>query len=251
MQLKTILNRVQKFESFVYGKFRWVDGSEVPTVEVTLHARANSRPVCSVCGRRGPGYDILPTRRFEFIPFWGIKLFFLYALRRVNCKRCGIKVEQVPWASGKHQLSESYAWFLAGWAKRLSWLEVANAFRTSWDHVFNSVEMAVNWGRAHQDLSGIKAIGVDEYRLAAGAQIPDSGLPDRCKQPQAAVDRQRSQGENLAGLFSLAGPGANRQVASDLQRYVEAVSESHRQKSRPRRSYSGPISYHGTDEQGD
>ena len=168
MQLKTILNRVQKFESFVYGKFRWVDGSEVPTVEVTLHARANSRPVCSVCGRRGPGYDILPTRRFEFIPFWGIKLFFLYALCRVNCKRCGIKVEQVPWASGKHQLSESYAWFLAGWAKRLSWLEVANAFRTSWDHVFNSVEMAVNWGRAHQDLSGIKAIGVDEIAWQQG-----------------------------------------------------------------------------------
>ena len=77
-------------------------------------------------------------------------------------------MEQVTWASGKHQLSESYAWFLAGWAKRLSWLEVANAFRTSSDHVFNSVEMAVNWGRAHQDLSGIKAIGMDEIAWRQG-----------------------------------------------------------------------------------
>jgi transposase len=48
--------------------------------------------------------------------------------------------------------------------KKMSWQEVAKAFRSTWDHVFNSVEMAVNWGREHQDLSGIKSIGVDEIQ---------------------------------------------------------------------------------------
>jgi hypothetical protein len=38
-------------------------------------------------------------------------------------------------------------WFLATWAKRLSWQEVARALCTSWDHVFRSVAMAVAWGR--------------------------------------------------------------------------------------------------------
>ena len=33
--------------------------------------------------------------------------------------------------TGKHRLTDAYAWFLAGWAKRLSWQEVAAA--TSWD----------------------------------------------------------------------------------------------------------------------
>src|ERR1022692_4450015 len=28
--------------------------------------------------RPAPGYDHLPERRFEFIPFWGILVFFLY-----------------------------------------------------------------------------------------------------------------------------------------------------------------------------
>ncbi|MEZ5489757.1 MAG: hypothetical protein R3F50_05505 [Gammaproteobacteria bacterium] len=69
---------------------------------------------------------------------------------------------RLPWATGKHQLTETYAWFLAGWASRLSWKEVAETFRTTWDHVFSSVEMAVAWGRAHQDLSAIEAIDVDE-----------------------------------------------------------------------------------------
>ena len=41
----------------------------------------------SGCGHRRPGYDMLPVRRFEFILMWGIKVFFSYAPRRVNCSR--------------------------------------------------------------------------------------------------------------------------------------------------------------------
>ena len=168
MQLKTILNRIQKFKSFVYGTIRWVEDAKEPTIEVELRPRSNSRPTCSECGRKRSGYDRLPTRRFEFIPMWGIKVFFLYAPRRVDCPTCGIRVERMPWSAGKHRLTENYAWFLASWAKRLSWKEVAEAFRTTWDHVFCSVEMAVTWGRAHRDLSGIEAIGIDEIQWQRG-----------------------------------------------------------------------------------
>ena len=168
MHIKTILNRVQNFKSFVYGSVRWVEDASEPTIEAELRPRANGQAICSGCGRRSPGYDTLPVRRFEFIPMWGIKVFFVYAPRRVSCRRCGIRVERMPWAAGKHQLTETYAWFLAGWARRLSWKEVAEAFRTTWDHVFSSVEMAVTWGRVHLDLSGIEAIGVDEIAWQRG-----------------------------------------------------------------------------------
>src|SRR5687768_18370456 len=47
------------------------------------------RSVCSDCGQSGPGYDRLPARRFEFVPFWGMKVFLVYAPRRVECTRCG------------------------------------------------------------------------------------------------------------------------------------------------------------------
>ena len=65
-------------------------------------------------------------------------------------------------------MTDTYAWYLARWAKRLSWQEVAEAFHTSWDHVFHSVERAVSWGRAHQELSGITAIGIDEIAWQKG-----------------------------------------------------------------------------------
>ena len=38
MPIKTILNRVQKFRSFVYGAVSWVADASVPTLEVQLQA---------------------------------------------------------------------------------------------------------------------------------------------------------------------------------------------------------------------
>ena len=76
MQIKTILNRVHKFKSFVYGAVRWVEGGTVPALEVELQPRSNSKGVCPGCGRERPGYDRLPARRFEFVPLWGMKVFF-------------------------------------------------------------------------------------------------------------------------------------------------------------------------------
>ncbi len=101
MQLKNILNRVEKHKSFVYGTARWVQLKGQDCIEVPIQARRNSRPLCSGCGKPGPGYDRLSARHFEYIPLWGYLVFFLYAMRRVNCRRCGVTVEKVPWAEGK------------------------------------------------------------------------------------------------------------------------------------------------------
>lgn len=168
MQLKTILNHVQKFKSFVYTAVRWIEHAGKPALEVEIEPRRNSRALCSICERPRPGYDKLPARRFEFVPLWGMKVFFVYSPRRVDCLKCGVRVERLPWATGKHRLTDAYAWFLARWARRLSWKEVAEVFASSWDSVFRSVEMAVEWGRAHADYSGVQAIGIDEIAWQRG-----------------------------------------------------------------------------------
>ena len=186
MQLKTILNRVQKFKSFVYGNIVWLDSDQNLALLVEVLARANSKAICSGCGRPGPSYDTLEPRMFEFVPFWNIAVFFVYALRRVNCKRCGVKVETVPWAEGKHTLTKTYMHFLATWAKRLSWKDTAAAFRTTWEKVFNSVEWAVQWGSG---APGSVERAIHRGRrgsLAKRSQIPDGRLPDR-QRMQAAV----------------------------------------------------------------
>jgi len=77
-------------------------------------------------------------------------------------------VESVPWAEGKQTLTTAYMQFLAAWAKRLSWQEVAVVFKTSWGKVFRSVEWAVQWGLAHRDMLNIGAIGIDEVLWQRG-----------------------------------------------------------------------------------
>ena len=156
MHLKSILNRVERHKCFVYKQVRFVDGLVEPELEVEIEPRANSRAICSGCGEKRPGYDRLSPRRFQFVPLWNIAVFFVYAMRRVECPDCGVTVERVPWGEGKEHLTTSYRWFLARWAKRLSWKETADAFSTTWDNVFRSVKHAVEWGLAHRDLSGIE-----------------------------------------------------------------------------------------------
>ncbi len=170
MQLKSILNRVEKHKSFVYEEVRWSGSEEGMSLKIGIRARANGHPRCSGCGQPGPGYDTLEAREFEFVPLWGMAVFFVYALRRVNCRSCGVKVEAVPWASGKHTLTTTYMQFLAHWARKLSWKETAEAFQTSWEKVCQAVEYVVGWGLKHRTLGPVQAIGVDEIQYAKGHQ---------------------------------------------------------------------------------
>jgi transposase len=169
MHLKTLLNRVHPLKSFVYAHATMGDSPGGLTIEVRIEPRANSRPTCSGCGHKRPGYDRQPEpRRFHFVPLWGIAVVFTYAMRRADCPKCGVTVERVPWAEGKSHLTTTYQWFLATWARRLAWKEVAEAFRTTWENVFRSVKHAVRWGLDHRSLDGVEAIGIDEVQWRKG-----------------------------------------------------------------------------------
>jgi transposase len=171
MQLKTILNRVTDYKSFVFEKTTWRENSPVPTLEVVVRPRANGHPICSGCGKARPGYDTMATPRgFEFVPLWGIAVVFIYWMRRVECPTCGVKVERVPWAEGKSAMTNEFKWYLAKWAQRMSWKDVSVALRVSWDRVFEAVKYVVDWGLKHRDLEDITSIGVDEVQWHRGQQ---------------------------------------------------------------------------------
>jgi transposase len=166
MRLITLLNRCHHFPGFVYEKARLCQ--EHGIIEIVVRPRRGAKPVCSGCHQPASGYDHLGVRSFEFVPFWGFMVLLLYRMRRVDCTTCGVKVEEVPWATGKHHLTKAYMLFLAHWARKLSWQETAVAFRTSWDKVCQAVEYVVAFGLEHRQLGAIQAIGVDEIQYAKG-----------------------------------------------------------------------------------
>ena len=172
---------------------RWVDDALRPAIEVPIRA-AGQRPARSAraAGSGGPATIAWRSGGSSSCPCG----------RSPSCSstRCGGSIvrpaawwsEQVPWAEGKCRLTTTYQWFLAGWARRLSWQEVAEVFRTTWEHVRDSVRHAVLWGLVHRDLTGVEAIGVDEIQWRRGPSLPDAGLSDRRRLPPPAVDRPRA-----------------------------------------------------------
>lgn len=227
MQLQTILNAVEKQKGFVYRNVKFDQDRKAILVELQPHGR--SRPVCSGCGRKGPGYDRRPVRRFEFVPLWAIPVFFLYALRRVDCPRCGVKVEQVPWADGKHQSTFSYRLFLARWAKRLSWSETATIFHTSWDTVYRSVQWVVRWGLVHREIAGLEAIGVDEIAYLRGHKYLTLVYQiDKGSRRLLYIARDRTE-ESLRGFFRIIPSRAVQGlkfVCTDMWRpYMNVIAE--------------------------
>ncbi len=227
MLLQTILNRVEKHSSFVYAEARFAGDGKA--IEVEIRERVNGQPVCSGCGQRGPGYDRLPPRRYEYVPLWAISVFLLYAPRRVDCPRCGVKVERVPWAQGKSRIATTYQWFLAAWAKQLSWQQVAIVFRTSWQTVYRSVEHAVNWGLEHRSLDGIEAIGVDEIQWQRGHRYLTLvyQIDHGCKRLLHIAENRTAK--SLLGFFRILGEtrsAALKFVCSDMWKpYLKVIAK--------------------------
>lgn len=208
IQIKTLLNKVHRFKSFVYQSVRLSVKGEKMRIIADIIPRANARPRCSGCGKQSPGYDRIPgPREFQFIPVWNIPVTFLYTMRRVNCPECGIKVEAVPWAQGKNTCCDAYRHFLASWARRLSWKETAACFHTKWDTVCRSVKWVVDYGLKHRDLEGITAIGVDEVTYSKGHRYMtlvyqiDSG----CKRLLGVIKERDTS--SLTGFFETFGAG--------------------------------------------
>ena len=228
MELITILNQCHRFRGFVYYHDRFSPDRKV--IEIEVRPRVGSAALCSGCHQPVPGYDHLPERRFEFIPFWGILVFLLYRMRRVNCRDCGVVVEEVPWGDGKHQLTRAYMLFLARWARRLSWTETAEAFHTSWKKVCDAVEYVVAWGLEHRELAPIRAIGVDEIQYAKGHKYLTLVYQiDADLTRLLWVGKERTV-ETFAGFFAMIGKDLTSKiefVCSDMWKpYLRVIRET-------------------------
>lgn len=228
MRIRTLLNRCHKLKSFVYENERIeeLDGRECLVVDIA--ARKNGKPICSGCNRAGSIYDHQQQARyFEFIPLWGVPVYFKYAMRRVNCRVCGVKTERVPWGDGKCQLTNAYRIYLARWAKRLSWQEVAVTFQTSWEKVYRSVRYVVEFGLKHRVLSDIEAIGIDEVQFGKGHQYLTLvyQLDENCKR-LLYIGKKRTV-KSLLGFFRELGKENSRSikyVCTDMWRpYLKVV----------------------------
>jgi transposase len=233
LQVKTVLNAIQPFPGFVFQDIRLQrhrDGRP-SHVEITLTPHEGITAKCSRCLQPAPGYDQLEQRQWLFPPLWGLKAFFVYAARRVECATHGVVIEHVPWSDGKRPVTKTMMCFLARWARRLSWRETARAFHTSWECVYRSVEWFVQWGLAHRQLEGVQSIGVDEIHWGKSKRADNFltviyQIDSQCRR-LLWVGKRRTQATLRRGLQALGTEvvGGLRFVCSDRwQPYLGVIA---------------------------
>jgi transposase len=233
LEVKTILNRIQHFAGFVYQEVRFGYSAKGRLrIHVQLEPHRSSRGNCSECRKPAPGYDRLPQRSWLFVPLWGIKTYFFYAPRRVDCSVHGVVVEHIPWSDGKRPVTLTMMCFLSRWARRLSWRETARAFRTSWECVYRSVEWFVQWGLAHRKLENVRSIGVDEIHWGKSKRADNFltvvyQIDSHCRR-LLWVGKRRTQATLRRGLTALGEEVVSglRFVCSDMWRpYLNVIAE--------------------------
>jgi len=231
LEVKTLLNRIQRFVGFIYRSIRLRGSGGSQRIEVRIEPHQGIRGKCATCLMSCPGYDLLPERRWLFPPLWGIGVHFFYTPRRVECAAHGVGVEHIPWSQGKRPVTTAMMVFLARWARRLSWRETAIVFQTSWESVYRSVQWLVEWGLAHRKLEGIQAIGVDEIHWGKGLRSENFltviyQIDADCRR-LLWVGKRRTQATLRRGLAAL-GPAVVRGlrfVCSDMwQPYLRVMA---------------------------
>src|SRR6266545_5544233 len=233
LEVKTILNRIQHFAGFVYREVRFGYSARGRLrIHVRLEPHRSSHGSCSACRKPAPGYDRLPQRSWLFVPLWGIKTYFFYAPRRVDCPVHGVVVEHIPWSDGKRPVTLTMMCFLSRWARRLSWRETARAFRTSWECVYRSVEWFVQWGLAHRKLENVRSLGVDEIHWGKSKRADNFltvvyQIDSHCRR-LLWVGKRRTQATLRRGLEALGEEVVSglRFVCSDMWRpYLNVIAE--------------------------
>lgn len=120
------------------------------------------RPRCSGCQRPASVYDRSRGRRWRHLDVAGMKLHLQYDSRRVHCRRCGVRVELVPWAEHGSWFTRSFEDQVGYLAQHADQSTVQRLMRIAWSTVGDIVRRVVERHGDPALLDGLTHIGVDE-----------------------------------------------------------------------------------------
>lgn len=131
-------------------------------------APATRVPRCSGCAHRVPrGYDAR-TRTWRHLDFAGMRVSLRYRLQRVDCPRCGVTSELVPWADPGSAFTRDFEDTVGLLAQRMDKTGVCGLMGIAWQTV-GSVAARVFRRRGPRDsLDGLRRIGIDEISYKRG-----------------------------------------------------------------------------------
>lgn len=158
MQLTTVLTNILGMKCVRARGAEFEDSTLVIRVAPTTRIAR-----CSGCGCRCRRlYDRRRDRRWRHLDLGGMRVELGYDLRRVECVRCGVCTELVPWAEPNSAFTRPFEQQVAYLAQRMDKTAVVELMGIAWRTVGSIVERVVKRLSPDDRLSGLHTIGIDE-----------------------------------------------------------------------------------------
>jgi len=124
---------------------------------------------CGVCHQRcREVHSVRAQREWRDLSMRTMPVRLCYCPRRVECPRCGVRVEAFPWAEPWARVTTALFNAVAVLARELSWQGTARHYGLNWKSVATIVQRAVEHGLRHRVRPPVHVIGIDEVSRRKG-----------------------------------------------------------------------------------
>jgi transposase len=163
---------------------------------------------CGLCRQRcREVHSVGKEREWRDLSMRKLPLKLRYRPRRVKCPRCGVRVEDFPWAEPWARVTTTLANAVARLARELSWQGTARQYGLNWKSVATIVKRAVQYGLKNRARPAVHAIGIDEVSRRKG-QVYLTVVYDLARRVLLWVGEDRT--EEAVAKFFTAEMGARR-----------------------------------------
>lgn len=139
-----------------------VTGFEFTESGLIIDVAPSTRVARCGCGRKCcTGYDAR-RRSWRHLDFAGMRVELRYRLRRVDCRRCGVTTELVPWAETSSWFTYDFEDTVALLAQKMDRTSVCRLMGIAWETVGTIAQRVVARRGAGDLLDGLTQIGIDE-----------------------------------------------------------------------------------------
>lgn len=202
MAAKNIIARLGGWSGYklVSSRDEWRSGTRWCVLELAPVSGAHR---CSGCGRATVSIHDREVRRVRDLPIFEVPVEVMLERLRVACARCGPKLEQLDWLEPYSRVTSRLAQSVSRMCKVMSIRHVARYYRLDWDTVKEIDCRQLERELGPVDLSGVEAIGMDEFAIQKGHRYATVVVEPFRKQV-LWVGRGRSR-EQVRPFFDLLG----------------------------------------------
>jgi transposase len=125
--------------------------------------------ICSGCGETKKRiHDVKPARTWRHTDLWNMPTLVRTAPRRVRCRHCGVRIEQVPWARTRSRYTHQFEAEVLRRARDCSISGVCRQLGLHWTSVMRLIERWVEESAEKQFQRPLRVLGVDEVSYGRG-----------------------------------------------------------------------------------